>query len=67
VTDPVRIADFLLHRLRARPVMVRAIMTLTERLPLRWSRADLERIAASKAVVVLREENVTGAAPSPAP
>lgn len=34
--------------------MVRAIMTVTERLPLRYSRADLERIAAGKALVVLR-------------
>ena len=54
VTDPVRIADFLQYRLRTRPVMVRAIMTVTERLPLRYSRADLERIAAGKALVVLR-------------
>ncbi|MDX5318331.1 MAG: nitroreductase family deazaflavin-dependent oxidoreductase, partial [Actinomycetes bacterium] len=54
VTDPARIADFLQYRLRTRPVMVRLIMTVTERLPLRYSRADLERIAAGKALVVLR-------------
>lgn len=54
VTDPVRIADFVQHRLRTRPVMVRVIMTATERLPPRYSRADLKRIAAGKALVVLR-------------
>lgn len=54
VTDPVRIADFLEHRLRTRPVMVRAIMTVSEHLRLRYTRADLERIAAGKALVVLR-------------
>lgn len=53
VTNPARIADFLEHRLRTRPVMVRAIMTAMERLPLRYTRADLERIAAGKALVVL--------------
>ncbi|MGM0385274.1 MAG: nitroreductase family deazaflavin-dependent oxidoreductase [Actinomycetota bacterium] len=58
VTDPVRIADFLQHRLRNRPVMVRAIMTAFERLPLRYTRADLERISAGKALVVLHEDPV---------
>ena len=60
VTDPVRIADFLQYRLRTRPVMVRAIMTVSERLPLRYSRADLERIAAGKALVVLHEASEGG-------
>jgi len=54
ITDPVRIADVLEHRLRTRPVMVRLIMTAAEGLPLRYSRADLERIAAGKALVALR-------------
>lgn len=60
VTDPVRIADFIAHRLRTRPVMVRAILTVSERLPLRYSRADLERIAAGKALVVLHEASEGG-------
>lgn len=59
VTEPARIADFLDHRLRTRPVMVRLIMTVFERLPLRYTRADLERISAGKALVVLHEELVS--------
>lgn len=56
VTDPACIADFLRHRLESRPVMVRLIMTVFERLPLRYSADDLERISAGKALVVLHEE-----------
>lgn len=53
VTDPGRIADFLQLRLSRHPMMVRLIMHLFDRLPLRFTRADLETIAAEKALVIL--------------
>jgi deazaflavin-dependent oxidoreductase (nitroreductase family) len=53
VTDPGRIADFLELRLRRHPLMVRLIMHLADGLPLRFSRPDLERLAAGKALVIL--------------
>jgi deazaflavin-dependent oxidoreductase (nitroreductase family) len=53
VTDPVRIADFISLRLRRHPVMVRMIMHLFDRLPLRFSLADLESLAREKALVIL--------------
>ena len=56
ITEPARIAEFVEYRLKTRPVMVRLIMTVFERLPLRYARADLERISAGKALVVLHEE-----------
>lgn len=54
VTDPVRIADFIELRLRRHPVMIRLIMHLFDGLPLRFTRADLERFCREKAMVVLR-------------
>ncbi len=53
ITDPKRIADFLEMRLRRHPLMIGALMLL-EGLPLRHTRADLERIAAQKALVIIR-------------
>jgi deazaflavin-dependent oxidoreductase (nitroreductase family) len=52
VTDPARIADFLELRLRRHPVMVRLIMHLFDRLPLRFTRADLEELSKEKALVI---------------
>ena len=52
VTDPVRIADFLALRLERHPRMVGLIMRL-EGFPLRYTRADLEKFAAGKALAVL--------------
>jgi deazaflavin-dependent oxidoreductase (nitroreductase family) len=53
VTNPLRIADFLEMRLKRHPVMVRLIMHLFDGLPLRYTRADLERISSKKAMVIL--------------
>ena len=53
LTDPARIADFLQLRLQRHPIMVRLIMTLFDGLPLRFSRADLERISKGKALLIL--------------
>ena len=52
VTDPARIADFLALRLQRHPRMVGLIMRL-EGFPLRYTRADLEKFAAGKALAVL--------------
>lgn len=54
LTDPARIADFLVLRLRRHPVMVRLIMHVFDGLPLRFTRADLERLCQEKAMVILR-------------
>lgn len=53
VTHPTRIANFIELRLRRHPVMIRLIMHLFDRLPLRFDRADLERLGQHKAMVVL--------------
>ena len=53
VTDPARIADFIELRLHRHPVMIRLIMHLFDRLPLRFDRADLEKFCQEKAMVVL--------------
>ena len=53
VTDPARIAGFLELRLRRHPLMVRLIMHLFDRLPLRFNHADLEALSAGKALVIL--------------
>jgi len=53
-TDPVRIADFFQARLKRSPIMIGLLMRL-EGLPWRYTRADLERFAAHKAMVVVRE------------
>lgn len=57
IMDPVRIADFLDYRLRRHPIMIR-LMLSAEGLPLRFNRADLEKFARGKALVVIhRQEN----------
>jgi deazaflavin-dependent oxidoreductase (nitroreductase family) len=56
VADPGRIADFIELRLQRHPVMVRLIMHLFDRLPLRFQRADLEAYGAKKALVILHLE-----------
>ena len=53
-TDPARIADFFQVRLKRSPVMIGFLMRL-EGLPWRYTRADLERFAAHKAMVMVRE------------
>jgi len=53
ITDPMRIADFLEYRLGRRPVMLR-MMLLLEGLPPRLRRADIEALAAKKALVAIR-------------
>lgn len=54
VTDPLRIADFIELRLKRHPIMIRLIMTLFDGLPLRFTRADLEKFCAQKAMAILR-------------
>jgi len=51
-TDPVRIADFLEHRLVNRPRMI-GMMLRAEGLPRSPSRQDLENLAEDKALVIL--------------
>jgi deazaflavin-dependent oxidoreductase (nitroreductase family) len=53
VTDPSRIADFLEFRLRNHPKMIGAILQ-SEGLPKKPSRAELEKYAATKAMVIIR-------------
>ncbi len=52
VTDPTRIADFLALRLKKHPHMVGLIMRL-EGFPWRYTREDLVKFAAGKALAVL--------------
>ncbi len=52
VTDPTRIADFLALRLQRHPHMVGLIMRL-EGFPLRYTREELVKFAAGKALAVL--------------
>jgi deazaflavin-dependent oxidoreductase (nitroreductase family) len=56
VTDPIRIADFIELRLKRHPIMIRIIMHLFDGLPLRFSRADLEKFCKEKAMVILRPQ-----------
>lgn len=53
VTDPGSITDFLELRLQRHPWMVRLIMHLFDHLPLRFTRADLEKLSRAKALVIL--------------
>jgi deazaflavin-dependent oxidoreductase (nitroreductase family) len=53
VTDAGRIADFLETRRRRHPIFIGLVMRL-EGLPLRYTRADLERFAAGKALAIVR-------------
>ena len=55
ISDAERIADFLELRLKCHPLMIGLLMRL-EGLPLKYTRRDLERIAAKKAMVVIRLE-----------
>jgi hypothetical protein len=55
VTNPALIADFLAVRMRRHPIFVGLLLRL-EGLPLRFSRADLERIAAGKALAILHPD-----------
>ncbi len=54
VTESARIADFLELRLKRHPVMIRFIMVLFDKLPIRYQRADLEILGKEKAMVILR-------------
>lgn len=56
LSDPARIADFIELRLHRRPLMIRTIMHLIDGLPLHYTRADLESICQSKALVILHPE-----------
>jgi len=53
VTDPGRIADFLEVRLQRRPRMMGLMMAKIHHLPRRPSRAQLEQLAASEAMVII--------------
>ena len=53
ITDRVRIADFLVLRLKRHPFMMR-MMLLSEGLPPWSKRAALERLAAKKALLAIR-------------
>lgn len=53
VTDPKRIADFMVLRLRRHPIMIRLIMHLFDGMPLRFTRADMEAFCKEKAMVIL--------------
>jgi len=55
VIDPVRIADFIELRLHRHPIMIRLIMHLFDGLPLRFTRADLEKFCEEKAMVILHQ------------
>lgn len=53
VVAPAQIADFIELRLRRHPFMLRLVMHLLDGLPLRFTRADLERMAGEKALAIL--------------
>ncbi|MBN2502653.1 MAG: nitroreductase family deazaflavin-dependent oxidoreductase [Anaerolineales bacterium] len=52
VTDPTQIADFLAYRLERHPAMI-GVMLLMHKLPPRPTRAQLEKLAADLALVIL--------------
>jgi deazaflavin-dependent oxidoreductase (nitroreductase family) len=56
VTDPVRIADFLEHRLQRHPRMVGSLMRI-EGLPANPTRAQLEAFASEKAIVIISPDD----------
>jgi deazaflavin-dependent oxidoreductase (nitroreductase family) len=56
IIDPVEIADLLALRLKRHPIMIGVLMRL-EGLPIRYTRADLERFAAEKAFVSIQPES----------
>lgn len=53
VTDPARMADFLEVRLRRHPFMIGLLMEKVHGLPRRPSREQLEKLAASEAMVII--------------
>ena len=53
IGDPAMIADFFQMRLERNPRMIGAIMR-AEGLPVKYTRADLEKFAAEKVVVAIR-------------
>ncbi len=55
VTDTGRVADFLRLRLKRHPFMIGVVMHL-EGLPFRYTRKDLERFSAQKAMVVIKPD-----------
>jgi deazaflavin-dependent oxidoreductase (nitroreductase family) len=55
ITDTTRIADFLKERLRRHPVMIRAMLLMHGLL--QPNHANLERLASTLALVVIRPEN----------
>jgi deazaflavin-dependent oxidoreductase (nitroreductase family) len=55
ITDPAQIADFLAERMHRHPIFIGLLLRL-EGLPLRYSRADLERVAAGKALAILHPD-----------
>jgi deazaflavin-dependent oxidoreductase (nitroreductase family) len=56
VLTPQRVADFLALRLKRHPVFIGLLMRL-EGLPLKFSRADLERFSDKKTFVIIRPES----------
>ncbi len=56
VTDPVRMADFIEIRLQRHPIMIGLIMKLAHGLPQHPSRDQLERMAASEALVIIHPQ-----------
>ncbi len=58
VTDPSRIADFLEVRLERHPHMVGLMMERVHRLAKRPTRAQLEKLAQTEALVIVRPEEI---------
>jgi len=58
VVDARRVADFLEKRLERNPIFIGLLLRL-EGLPLKFTREDLERFAARKAMVVVKADEVT--------
>jgi len=56
VTDPARIADFLQVRLERHPQMIGMMMEKAHHLPKRPTRAQLEELAKTEALVIVRPE-----------
>ena len=57
ITDPVQIADFFELRISRHPKMMGALLRL-EGLPKNPSRAQLEELAANRAMVVIRPDGI---------
>ncbi len=58
VTDPLRIADFLEVRLKRHPHMMGLLMQKAHGLPRRPSRQQLEKLAASEAMVIITPDGI---------